>query len=98
MIKEKQLGQTAAIASGLCAEIYGLTILRKHIEHFKDNFTRFFVISTKETSATGREKTSIVFSTRHVPGALHAVLGELAKRKINLTKIESRPIRTTPWE
>jgi prephenate dehydratase len=47
---------------------------------------------------TGNDKTSIVFGTKHVPGSLHRALSEIADRQINLTKIESRPTRTTPWE
>lgn len=88
---------TAAIASLLAAETYNLEILVNHIEDLDFNFTRFFVIGRTDPPRQDPSKTSIIFTTRHVPGALHAVLSELANRQINLTKIESRPRRTRPW-
>ena len=98
MIKDRQMRNAAAIASEYSAEVYGLAILKTHIEDLPDNFTRFFIIGSEDAPATGNDKTSIVFGTKHVPGSLQSALQELAVRQINLTKIESRPIRTTPWE
>ncbi len=98
LIKEKDLHDTAAIASEKAAAIYGLDVLHRAIEDFPENFTRFLVISKNDAARTGADKTSIVFGTKHTPGSLQRALSELATRGINLTKIESRPIRGTPWE
>ncbi|MCA9868446.1 MAG: prephenate dehydratase [Anaerolineae bacterium] len=88
---------TAAIASALAAETYGLDILVRHVEDQDFNFTRFFVLGTAYPARQNPSKTSIILTTRHVPGALYAALGELARRDINMTKIESRPRRNRPW-
>jgi chorismate mutase/prephenate dehydratase len=98
IIKEKKLRDAAAIASKKAAELYSLQVLKENIEDVPENFTRFFVVGWHDAAPTGNDKTSMAFGTRHVPGSLHAALGELASRRINLTKIESRPIKGTPWE
>jgi chorismate mutase/prephenate dehydratase len=88
----------AAIASDYAAKLYGLTILSKHIEDYPHTFTRFLVIGKRATSPTGQDKTSIMFSTRDEPGVLFRLLKPLAKHGINLTKIESRPLKKRAWE
>jgi chorismate mutase/prephenate dehydratase len=98
MLKEKALINAAAVASEKAAELYGMSILAREIEDNQTNFTRFFVISKEDSAKTGRDKTSIIFASPHTPGALYSALGEFAKRKINLTKIESRPTKQKPWE
>ncbi len=98
MIKEQKIIDAAAIASERAAKIYNMEVLAKGIADNPNNYTRFFVLSKFDAPPTGNDKTSIIFSTRHVPGALYRALGEFALRGINLTKIESRPTRQKPWE
>jgi chorismate mutase/prephenate dehydratase len=98
MIKEEGRRDSAAIASARAAELYGMEILAREIEDNPHNFTRFFVLSKEDSPLTGNDKTSIVFSLKHKPGALYDCLREFATRKINLTKLESRPTRHQVWE
>ena len=98
MIKERSMVNAAAIASERAASIYDMEILARDIADNPNNYTRFFILSKQDASPTGNDKTSIIFSTKHVPGALYMALGEFAQRGINLTKIESRPTRQKPWE
>jgi len=88
----------AAIGSRLSGETYGLNILEENIEDHPDNVTRFFVIGKRPSRPTGKDKTSLLFFLQHVPGALFRALEALAKRKVNMTRIESRPMRTRNWE
>lgn len=106
MIVDEGLGDAAAIASSVAAEIYGARILRRSIESDRQNFTRFFLLRTEQyarrhitpPSAHTTWKTSLVFSTHNVPGALFRALSAFALRDLNMTKIESRPLRGKPWE
>ena len=88
----------AAIASRRAAELYNMDIVDEGIEDNKNNFTRFLVISKTITKSTGHDGTSMIFSVKHTPGALYRILEVFADRKINLTKIESRPTKEKPWE
>jgi chorismate mutase/prephenate dehydratase len=98
IIREKKSNGIAAIASIRAASIYGMNVLKEGIEDNSSNYTRFFILAFEDVPQTGNDKTSIVFSAKHDPGALFAVLKEFADKEINLTKIESRPTRKKPWE
>jgi prephenate dehydratase len=96
-IKEDGIRSNAAIASERAAHIYGLTILASGIESRSYNYTRFFIISKDRPERASKNKTSLVFATRHIPGALYHSLGAFATRDINLIKLESRPSKEKPW-
>jgi prephenate dehydratase len=105
MIMKEKPSDAAAIASELAAKIYGGKILRREIEDDRQNFTRFFLLEpsgskprTLRGAAKNPWKTSLVFSTKNIPGALFRALSALALRDLNLVKIESRPLRGKPWE
>lgn len=98
MIKDEGLRGSAAIASQKAADLYEMKVLKKGIEDYGRNFTRFLVISKGEGRRQRDSKTSVIFSVPHTPGSLYAVLEVFARHKINLTKIESRPTRQRPWE
>ncbi len=81
-----------AVGSRGLAELYDLEIIQQNIETGKENETRFVCIGKTDSEPTGNDKTSIMFYTKQDrPGILHEILQEFAERKINLTKIESRP-------
>ncbi len=101
MIAEERLDDAAAIASAVAAANYDAKILRRSIEDDRRNFTRFFLLHRPERAIDpdpADAKTSVVFTTRNMPGALFRSLSAFALRDINLTKIESRPLRGKPWE
>jgi len=88
----------AAIAPAIAADPYGLQVLAENVEDRPDNRTRFFVIGHEPAVPTGKDKTSIVFSTAHRSGTLHQALAPLHEHGINMTLIQSRPFRGTLWE
>jgi len=90
--------RSAAIASRTAATLYGLKLLARNIEDDPKNTTRFAVIGAEEVSPSGRDKTSLVLSTRNEPGAVHNLLTPLAKHGVSMTRLESRPARTGLWE
>ncbi len=98
MVAEQRLKEVAAVASRTAAHIYGLEVLVEGIETNPSNYTRFLALGSASLPSQPHCKTSIVFTTENVPGALHRALGVFATRAINLTKLESRPRRQAPWE
>jgi len=88
----------AAIANYAAAEEYGVPILAEHIEDNPRNRTRFLVLGYLQPPPSGQDKTSIMFSVRHEAGELIRALAAFEKHDVNLTLIESRPTKRTPWE
>ncbi|MHC1592366.1 MAG: prephenate dehydratase [Candidatus Helarchaeales archaeon] len=94
----RNMENAAAIGTELAARLYNLVILSRGIEDYPNNFTRFFILGKKAPPKSGNDKTSIAFTVKHEPGALLHALKAFSDRKINLTKLESRPLKSTPWE
>jgi prephenate dehydratase len=100
LVARRRAPGEAAIAGRLCAEVYGLTVLAEGLQSVKDNYTRFLAFRRESDLPPDlkREKTSLAFSVHHQPGALVACLKLFADHSINLTKLESRPIPSNPFE
>lgn len=89
---------SAAIASELAGQLYGLKVIKARIEDNLNNFTRFLVLSQKPPERTGKDKTSLMLSVKDKVGALYDLLRPFASHGISMTKIESRPSRRKAWE
>ncbi len=89
--------EAAALANPLAARLYGLQVIEAGTEDYRHNYTRFLVLGRKMAERTGRDKTSLLFSISDSPGALYEILKPFSQKAINLTKIESRPIKDRPW-
>jgi prephenate dehydratase len=97
-IMAEQLRDTAAIASRQAAKEYGGKVLQAGLEDNRQNFTRFFLINKSKKVSSKADKTSLAFSLKNVSGALFKALSVFALRDLDLSKIESRPVRGKPWE
>jgi len=98
MIKDKGIKNAGAIAGLLAADIYEMEVLKSEIEDEKENYTRFLILGKNPIKKQEGCKTSIVFALKNIPGALFKALSVFALRDIDLSKIESRPVRTRKWE
>lgn len=88
----------AAVASQIAGETYGVPVLAEHTEDAAHNMTRFLVIGRGSCEQTGNDKTSLIMSTAHAPGALYSALSIFADHSISLSRLESRPLESRPWE
>jgi chorismate mutase/prephenate dehydratase len=88
----------AAVASELAGQLYDLKVAKRKIEDEVRNVTRFLVIGREPAPATGRDKTSILFSLKDAAGVLFKVLQPLSEAGVNLSRIESRPSRKKLWD
>jgi len=91
---------TAAIAGQTAAEVYGLEVLATDIEDRPDNTTRFLVLGRKLFQPSGEDRTTVLVSVSHgqAPGALFRLLEPLARHRVSMTRIESRPSRRRKWD
>jgi len=95
-----RLAAEGAIGSSLAADLYGAAVLLEGLEDHPENYTRFLIVAREPAPAGGggASKASLMFTLPDVPGSLHQALGVFAERRVNLSKIESRPLPGRPWE
>ena len=96
LVAEQRLTNAGALASRRAAEVFGLEVIQEAVQDYEFNITRFFVIGGSQP--TDADKTTLVFALPSTPGSLFKALSVFALRDINLSKLESRPIRGRPWE
>ncbi len=97
-VAESKNKAKAAIASRLAGETYGLKVLKENINENSSNSTRFVIVSNKLTGGADCDKISAIFTTRHKSGALCDVLSVFAQNSINISHIESRPLKERNFE
>ena len=98
IVKEMNDIHSASIASNYAGILYDMSVIKQGIENNTNNHTRFLIFSKTNSMEEKNDKTSIIFSVKHEPGALYQILKEFNDNNINLTKIESRPNKNTNWE
>lgn len=98
IVRDLNRVDTVCIASEAASELYGVPVISREISDRQRNYTRFFLMSKHTVNPAKRNKTSLVVSVRDKPGALHDILGHFRERRINITKLVSRPRRTGTWE
>ena len=96
-INAKKNTEVLAIAGALAAGKYGLEIIKRNIEDYPNNTTRFISIGLQEVASTGRDKTSLLVTTKNESGALYNLLKPIQKNGLNLTHITYRPSKVDKW-
>ncbi len=97
-VKEAGDRTKAAICSQRAADVYGLQILVRGVNHNRENYTRFAVIRAKPELRLGSDKITAIFRLPHQSGSLHEILTIFAVNGLNLVKLESRPVAGRKWE
>ncbi len=98
LVKNGNDKSKAAIASERAAELYGLKVLKKHVNFSDDNSTKFVVVSKDKIFLSDSTRISICFAAQHKVGSLYDIMGKFYKNRINMTSIESRPSLKHKWE
>lgn len=98
MVAKTERQDVAALSSRFCAEHYGLDILQENVQDQDNNYTRFICISKKLEIYPGADRTSLMMTLPHKPGALYNVLSKFYALNINLQKLESRPLPGREFE
>ena len=98
MVSESDRKDIAAISSRYCAQLYGLKSLKSSVQNRDNNYTRFICISRELEIYPGADKTSIMMTLPHQPGALYKALARFYTIGINLIKLESRPMPNRDFE
>lgn len=97
-VSEDQDISQAAIASTVAAKLYNLKILKENVNFCDANTTKFIIASNKKCFLKGAGKIMVCFELIHESGSLYNLLSHIIYNKLNMTKIESRPIPAKPWE
>ena len=98
-VKRSKKIQNAAIGSKYLADLMKLNVIKKNVGNVKHNMSRWILIASRAAIKDVQvNKLTVIFKVKHEPGSLVKVLDQIAKKKGNLTKIESRPLPGTNWE
>ena len=98
MVAAANRDDVAALASRSCCELYGLKCIESSVQDRDNNYTRFICISNNLEIYPGADRTSIMLTTAHKPGALYKVLGRIYTLGVNIVKLESRPMPNRDFE
>jgi chorismate mutase/prephenate dehydratase len=98
LVAESGRDDIAAIASENCSELYNLVVSTKSVQNNKNNYTRFICISKQCEIYDGADKISLMLALEHKTGALYEIIRQFAELRLNLTKLESRPVPDTDFE